>query len=88
MKVTSVREFRDKATAYFKAGEPVLVTKYGKVTGLYLPLEHAESIPLEVRKELLGKLGEYLSRTLEAKGIKEEEIIADFEVFKKGRRRR
>ncbi|MBI4743750.1 MAG: hypothetical protein HY776_02850 [Actinobacteria bacterium] len=88
MKVTSIRNFRDKATTYFKSNEPVLVTKYGKVTGLYLPLEHAESIPLEVKKELLEKFGEYLSRTLEARGVKEEEVIGDFEVFKKDRRRR
>ncbi len=88
MKVATVREFRDKATRYFKDEEAVLVTRHGKVTGLYLPIEHPESFPLELRKELLIRLGESISRSLEKKGIKEEKLLADFDSFKKARRRR
>jgi hypothetical protein len=88
MKVATVREFRDKATSYFKADEPVLVTRHGKVTGLYLPIEHPESFPLELRKELLVRLGEFVGRSLEKKGITEGKLLADFNTFKKTRRRR
>ncbi len=88
MKVATVREFRDKATAYFKEDEPVLVTRHGKVTGLYLPIEHPESFPLELRKEMLIRLGEAISRSLAKKGITEEKLLADFNTFKKTRRRR
>lgn len=88
MKVATVREFRDKATSYFKDEEPILVTRHGKVTGLYLPIEHPESFPLELRKELLIRLGESISRSLKKKGISEENLLADFETFKKTRRRR
>ncbi|MEW6110347.1 MAG: hypothetical protein AB1632_14445 [Nitrospirota bacterium] len=88
MKVATVREFRDKATTYFKDEEPVLVTRHGKVTGLYLPIEHPESFPLELRKELLSRLGESISRSLAKKGISEEKLLAGFETFKKTRRRR
>jgi len=88
MKVATVREFRDKATSYFKEEEPILVTRHGKVTGLYLPIEHPESFPLELRKELLIRFGESISRSLEKKGITEEKLIADFDTFKKTRRRR
>lgn len=87
MKVATVREFRDKATSYFKDEEPILVTRHGKVTGLYLPIEHPESFPLELRKELLIRLGELISRSLKKKGISEENLLADFETFKKTRRR-
>ncbi|MCL5985973.1 MAG: type II toxin-antitoxin system Phd/YefM family antitoxin [Actinobacteria bacterium] len=86
MKVTSIRDFRDKATAYFKEDEPILITRHGKVAGLYIPLEDADSIPLEVRKELLYKFGEYISRNLEKSEAKEEDIIADFTRFRKARR--
>jgi hypothetical protein len=88
MKVATVREFRDKATQYFKEEEPVLVTRHGKVTGLYLPIEHPESFPLELRKEMLIRFGEYISRSLEEKGITEEKLLADFKSCKKTRRRR
>ncbi len=88
MKVATVREFRDKATTYFKDEEPILVTRHGKVTGLYLPIEHPESFPLELRKEILIRLGDAISRSLSKKGISEEKLLADFETFKKTRRRR
>lgn len=88
MKVATVREFRDKATTYFKDEEPILVTRHGKVTGLYLPIEHPESFPLELRKELLIRLGESISRSLEKRGVTEEKLIAGFQSFKKTRRRR
>lgn len=88
MRIATVREFRDKATTYFKDVEPILVTRHGKVTGLYLPIEHPESFPIELRKELLIRFGESISRSLEKKGITEEKLLADFETFKKTRRRR
>lgn len=88
MKIASVREFRDKATRYFKEEEPILVTRHGKVTGLYLPIEHPESFPLELRKELIVRLGESISRSLKQKGIDEGKLLADFKTFKKTRRRR
>ena len=88
MKVATVREFRDKATTYFKDDEPVLVTRHGKVTGLYLPIEHPESFPIELRKELLTRIGESISRSLTEKGVTEEKLLADFAGFKKTRRRR
>jgi hypothetical protein len=88
MKIATIREFRDKATSYFKEDEPVLVTRHGKVAGLYLPIEHPESFPLELRKEMLVRIGEYIGRSLEKKGVTEGKLIADFKSFKKTRRRR
>ncbi len=88
MKIATVREFRDKATKYFKEEEPVLVTRHGKVAGLYLPLEYPDSFPLELRKEMLIRIGEFIGRSLEKKGVTEGKLIADFKSFKKSRRRR
>lgn len=88
MKVATIREFRDKATSYFKEEEPVLVTRHGKVTGLYLPVDYPESFPIELRKDLLVRIGESISRSLTKKGISEEKLLADFKTFKKTRRRR
>jgi len=88
MKVATVREFRDKATSYFREEEPILVTRHGKVTGLYLPIDHPESFPLELRKDLLVRIGDSISRSLTKKGIREEKLLADFDIYKKTRRRR
>jgi len=88
MKVASVKEFKDKATQYLKDEEPVIVTRHGKVAGMYLPIEHPESFPFDLRKELIISLGRTISRSLEEKGISEEKLIEDFKTFKKTRRRR
>ncbi len=88
MKVASVKEFRDKATTYLKDEEPIIVTRHGKVAGLYLPIDHPESFPFDLKKELIIRLGEWISHSLEEKGIGEEMLLEDFERFKKTRRRR
>ncbi|MBW1678096.1 MAG: type II toxin-antitoxin system Phd/YefM family antitoxin [Deltaproteobacteria bacterium] len=88
MRITNVREFRNKATAIFKQDEPIIITRHGKVVGLFLPLDGSDSLPVELRRELLTKFGEYISKSLEMKGVTEGEILEDFESFKKGRRRR
>ncbi|TAN43596.1 MAG: type II toxin-antitoxin system Phd/YefM family antitoxin [Nitrospirae bacterium] len=88
MKVATVREFRDKATAFFKDEEPILVTRHGKAAGLYLPIEHPENFPVELRKELIVSFGEAIRHSLVPKGITEEKLIAGFDAFKKNRRRR
>ena len=85
MRITNVRNFRNHATAYLKADEPVLVTRHGKVAGLLLPLAHPEHLPMDLRKEILVSLGEYLNKSLELKKISEERIIGDFEEYRKAR---
>lgn len=81
MRITNVREFRNKATAIFKQDEPIIITRHGKVVGLFLPLEESDSLPAELRKELLRKFGQYISKSLEMKGVTEGEILEDFESF-------
>ncbi|MFH1434188.1 MAG: hypothetical protein ABIJ56_00595 [Pseudomonadota bacterium] len=88
MKVATVKEFKDKATKYLKDDEPIIVTRYGKVMGLYLPIDHPESFPFDLRKELISRLGAYVSHSLEKHGISEKKLVEDFEAFKKTRRRR
>ena len=58
--------------------EPVLVTREGRVSGLYLPLKEAGLPSDDLRWELLSLLERYISESLEAQGITEEEIQEDF----------
>jgi len=87
MNITTIKKFIDKATIFLKSTEPTLVTRNGMIAGPYLPIE-PDSFPFALRKELIDKLGESISRSLEDKGITEEKLIEEFEAFKKNRSRR
>ena len=87
MRITTVKEFRDQATQLLRGGEPLLITRRGKVAGLYLPLEEAERLPFELRKELQQALARSVRQALEAKGLGEEEILEDFERFRRSKGR-
>ncbi len=87
MKFATIREFRDHATTLMKGQEPVFVTRKGKPAGIFLPL-HQDTIPVELRKELLTAFGRLISDAMQAKGVTEEEVLEDFEAFRKSRRRR
>ena len=88
MKVSGVREFRAKSPSWLKEGEPVLLTRHGKVAGLFLPLQDPSHLPDDLRRGLLDKIGAAVWGRMVAQGATEEGILRDFEAFKKRRRRR
>jgi hypothetical protein len=38
MRISTIREFRDKATGLFRSKDPVLVSRRGKLAGVFFPL--------------------------------------------------
>ena len=86
MKVTGIRELRANSAAVLGSREPVLVTKHGKVAGVYVPLEDPKSIPEDLRKELVAVIGNHLAKILQRKGITEKHIEKDFDAYRKRRR--
>jgi hypothetical protein len=66
--------------------EPVLVTREGRLSGVYLPLKEAGAGSDDPRWELISLLERYISETLEAQGVTEEEIQEDFNAFRRLRR--
>ena len=82
MKVAGIRELRAKSTALFGSGEPVLVTRHGKVSGVYLPLDEPDRLPDDLRRELVAVLGRHLAKMLERKGVTEREIAEDFHAYR------
>jgi hypothetical protein len=86
MRMAGVREFRAHLTRYVSSEEPVLLTRHGKVSGLYLPLEDPARVPDDLRRELAAVLGAHLSRLLEARGVSEREVAEDFRAHRGGRR--
>lgn len=45
MRMTGVREFRAHLSRYLSSERPVLLTRHGRVSGPYLPLEDASRVP-------------------------------------------
>ena len=87
MKTATVREFRDHATAFLRAEEPVLVTRHGKIVGFFVPTA-GPTVPLEIRKELFYALTGEIRTFMRARRVTEKGILADFETARKARRRR
>jgi len=86
MRVAGIREIRSNTAELLGGDEPLLVTRHGKISGLYLPLEDANRIPQDLRRELGRVLSAHLARQLAAAGRTEEEIQQDFDAFRRRRR--
>jgi hypothetical protein len=87
MKLLSVKEFRDSATKALKSKEPLIIMRRGEVAGIFFPTP-LESIPFEFKKDIFITLTDSIKKKLQAQGVKEEEVIEDFERHRKTRRRR
>ncbi|MBI5196691.1 MAG: hypothetical protein HZA10_10280 [Nitrospirae bacterium] len=87
MKMLSVKQFRDSATKALRSKEPLIIMRRGEVAGIFFPTP-LEAIPFEFKKDIFIALTESIKKKLHAKGVKEEDILEDFERHRKTRRRR
>ncbi len=86
MRIAGIRELRAKSASLLGGSEPVVVTRHGKVSGLYLPLDEPDRLPEDLRRELAAVLGRHLASLLEARGISEREVTQDFNDYRRSRR--
>ena len=91
MRISTVREFRDQATGLLRSKDPILVTRRGRLAGVFFPCPEA-TLPLELKRELFGILSAGIARQLKRRGLSEKSILADFDAWRKqpraNRRRR
>ena len=85
MQVTTVREFRDQATGLLRSKDPVLVTRRGKLAGVFLPLKD-DSLPPDMRRELFSLLSSEIARQFSKSGPTERRMLSDFKRWRKKRR--
>lgn len=85
MKVATVKDFKNKATQLLRGRTPVLVTRHGRLAGIFFPSPE-ESLPMEFKRELYDVLSAQVARDLRKRGVTEEEVLADFKAWK-GKRR-
>jgi antitoxin (DNA-binding transcriptional repressor) of toxin-antitoxin stability system len=86
MKIAGIRELRAKAAALLGGSEPVLITRHGKVSGVYVPLDSPDTIPDDLRREMATVVGNHLHRMLKKKKATEKKILEDFDDHRRRRR--
>jgi hypothetical protein len=86
MRVAGIREIRAKTAELLSGDEPLLVTRHGKISGLYLPLADPDRLPRDLRQELGRVLSDHLARRLAARSLTEEGVHQDFNAFRRRRR--
>jgi len=84
VRVVTVRDFRDRASEMFRSEDVILVTREGRPAGFFLPWQ-APDLPGDVRREVFLRLTEQIAARREARGVTEEEVLADF-AAERGRR--
>ena len=85
MRISTVREFRDNATGLLRSKAPFLVTRRGRLAGVFFPWPES-TLPIEFKKELFSVLSSEVSREVRKRRITEDEVLADFDSWRKGRR--
>lgn len=86
MKIAGVREVREKTAEYLSGGDPFLVTKHGKIAGVYIPLDTADRLPDDWRREIGRMLSAYFAGILRAKGVSDKDVAEDFRAYRRRRR--
>ena len=85
MKISTVREFRDNATGLLRSKSPILVTRRGRLAGVFFPWPEA-TLPIEFKRELFSVLSAEVGRQLKKRDLTEDEVLSDFESWRKQRR--
>ena len=85
MKLNTVREFRNRATEILSSKGPVLITRHGKVAGVFVPASDGE-LPLNLRREIFDSATGQLQKQRTELGVTEEQIGADIDELHKKRR--
>ncbi len=85
MKISTEREFRDDATGMLRSKAPVLVTRRGRLSGIFFP-QPESTLPVELKRELFAVLSADIARQISQRGLTEEEVLADFQSWRKKRR--
>ena len=85
MKISTVREFRDHASGMLRAKDPILVTRRGRLAGIFFPRPET-TLPVELKREMFGILSAEVARQVRRRGMSEDEILADFASWRKAKR--
>ena len=86
MQVTGVREFRNRTPEFVKSKDLVFITRHGKLASILVPLEEPQALPVDLRRELLERIGEAISTHLKRSGVSEQRVLRDFKAWRESNR--
>lgn len=84
VKHMGVRQFRDRATAVLREGEPIAVERHGKLIGIYIPVEEERGDDKEELRLALSRLEERVTEIAREAGLSEEELADAFDLTRRG----
>ena len=80
-----IREFRDKLATYLlESDTPLAITRHGDTIGYFIPARHKRS---EAERSALREASARWQAVLDAEGISEEEVVADFKRWRAKQKR-
>ena len=85
MEFHTVHEFRNKVSDMLRAKGPVVITRRGKVAGVFVPSPDGR-LPADFQREVFTVVTGQLSRQRELLGIGEEQLGADIDELHRKRR--
>jgi hypothetical protein len=85
MSKVGIREFRENLASIMDQDKPVAVTRHGETVGFYIP---AKRKPKNVDHTALRELGAKVDAMLEAAGVTEDELVAEFEQMRRADRQK
>jgi len=85
MKVTTLRDFRDRATALLRSKDPVLITRDGLPAGFFVPWNETD-LPDDARRGIYRELARRARSELKKKHVTERQLLADFRTARRSGR--
>jgi hypothetical protein len=85
MKISTVREFRDNASGMLRAKDPILVTRRGRLAGIFFPRPET-TLPVELKREMFSILSAEVARQVRKRKLSEEDVLTDFAAWRKAKR--
>jgi antitoxin (DNA-binding transcriptional repressor) of toxin-antitoxin stability system len=79
-----IREFRENLSSYLESQTPVAITRHGTTIGIYVPTRPQ---PRQAELEAIRVAGEKMRELIVAAGTSEEELVADFKVLRRQRKK-
>lgn len=80
-----IRDFRENLATYLLESDvPVAITRHGDTVGYFIPARRKRS---EAERVVLKEAAARLNALMAAKGVTEEELVADFKRWREGKRR-
>ncbi len=87
MRVITVREFGDDAAGVLRSREPVLVTRRGRLAGVFFPHTVEASLPIALKRVLFEALSGEVAGQVARHRLAEKDVLQDFARWRKTRRR-